>query len=357
MNRSILIAAAIAAVAVIWILSGQFGGDGESADANGSVAATEAQAAPSVRIVESVAQLTPRIVRVFGRSEADRSVTLKAETEAPVSAIEAEEGFRIGKGEAVVRLALEDRQSVLEEARKALAFRDAQYRAAEQLSKKQYSTEIGFAEAASELARARAEVEAAELDIRHTRIEMPFEGVVDDISVEVGDVVSVGDPVAYVADLDPIVIAVGISERDIASVRMGHHARVDIVGREPATGLVRFVSRSGNPETRTFRVEIAVENADYAIPEGITAEVLLETDRRLAHHITPSALTLDDDGRLGVMIADQDDIARFRPVSIVRDEIDGIWIAGPEREARIIVTGQEFVTDGQAVAPVVVAAQ
>ncbi len=353
MNRSVLSAMAIAAAVILWIASGLILGDDETAEATAPAAPENAGAPAAVRIVESQAQLTPRVVRVFGRTEADRAVTLKAETAAPVSAIEAEEGSRVGKGETIVRLAMEDRQSALEEAQKELKFREINFSAAEQLSKKQFSTEIGLAEAAAALARARAAVEAAELNIRHTRIEMPFDGVVDEISAEVGDVLDHSDPVAYVADLDPIVVTVGISERDISAVRTGHRARVRIVGREDAVGLVRFVSRSGNSETRTFKVEIAVENPDYAIAEGLTAEVLLEIDSRPAHRISPAALTLDDDGRLGVMTVTAADEALFQPVSIIRDEVEGIWVAGLDRAARIIVTGQEFVVGGQPVDPVV----
>ena len=63
-----------------------------------------------------------------------------------------------------------------------------------------------------------------------------------------------------------------------------------------------------------------------------------------------SALTLDDDGRLGVRTV-SDGRAAFVPVSVVRDTTDGVWVSGLDATAEIIVVGQEYVTDGVPVAP------
>ena len=58
-----------------------------------------------------------------------------------------------------------------------------------------------------------------------------------------------------------------------------------------------------------------------------------------------SALTLDDEGRLGVRTV-RDGQAAFAPVSVIRDTTEGIWITGLDQESDVIVVGQEFVTDG-----------
>ena len=113
-------------------------------------------------------------------------------------------------------------------------------------------------------------------------------------------------------------------------------------------GTVSFVSRSADPTTRTFRVEIEVENADLSIRDGQTAEIGIQADGESAHLLPQSALTLDDAGQLGVRLV-RDARAAFAPVSVLRDAPDGIWIVGLPAEAEVIVVGQEFVTDGVAV--------
>jgi multidrug efflux system membrane fusion protein len=112
-----------------------------------------------------------------------------------------------------------------------------------------------------------------------------------------------------------------------------------------------FVSRSADPLTRTFEVEILVENSDRSIRDGQTAEILVRAQGAKAHFVPQSSLTLNNEGVLGVRIVDLSDTVRFQPVKVLRDQTDGIWISGPEDVADIIVVGQEFVTEGVRVTP------
>ncbi|MEM7669719.1 MAG: efflux RND transporter periplasmic adaptor subunit, partial [Pseudomonadota bacterium] len=120
--------------------------------------------------------------------------------------------------------------------------------------------------------------------------------------------------------------------------------------RREITGTVTFLSRSADPTTRTFRVEVQVPNLDQAISDGQTADILISSDGANAHLIPQSALTLDDDGKLGVQTVAANERAAFVRVAILRDTTQGVWVAGLPMETRIIVVGQEFVTDGVPVA-------
>jgi multidrug efflux system membrane fusion protein len=92
-----------------------------------------------------------------------------------------------------------------------------------------------------------------------------------------------------------------------------------------------------------------VENADLSIRDGQTAEIAIQSDGDVAHLLPQSALTLDNDGVLGVRTV-VDDTAGFAPVNVIRDTTGGIWVGGLENKVDVIVVGQEFVTDGVPVA-------
>ena len=94
---------------------------------------------------------------------------------------------------------------------------------------------------------------------------------------------------------------------------------------------------------------MAVDNADLSIRDGQTAEIIIGGGGTAAHFIPQSALTLNDEGRLGVRIV-QNDTAQFAPVSVLRDTTTGIWVDGLSDRVDVIVVGQEFVTDGVPVA-------
>ena len=122
-------------------------------------------------------------------------------------------------------------------------------------------------------------------------------------------------------------------------------------GGEEVTGQVTFLSRSADPQTRTFRVEIEVPNDDLRIRDGQTAEIAIASAGVKAHLLPQSALTLNDDGTLGVRLVDEDAVVSFAPVEIMRDTMDGTWVTGLPDVANVIVVGQEYVTAGVTVAP------
>jgi multidrug efflux system membrane fusion protein len=64
-----------------------------------------------------------------------------------------------------------------------------------------------------------------------------------------------------------------------------------------------------------------------------------------------SALTLNDDGTLGVRVIDDADVVAFIPVRLIRDTPQGVWVMGPPATSNVIVLGQEYVTAGVTVAP------
>jgi multidrug efflux system membrane fusion protein len=103
--------------------------------------------------------------------------------------------------------------------------------------------------------------------------------------------------------------------------------------------------------TRTFEVEITVPNPDLAIRDGQTAAILVSADGARAHRLSQSALTLNNDGKLGVRIVGDGNIVAFMPIELVRDDIDGIWVSGLPDTVDVIVVGQDFVTAGVEVRP------
>jgi membrane fusion protein, multidrug efflux system len=115
---------------------------------------------------------------------------------------------------------------------------------------------------------------------------------------------------------------------------------------------VRYVSRDASPSTRTFRVEVAIPNEDKRLPSGMTAEITLWSDPVDAVVLPRSVVTLSDAGDIGVRSVDKDDKVIFHPIDIIDDTTNGYVLGGIPADARIIVAGQELVTEGDTVSPV-----
>jgi membrane fusion protein, multidrug efflux system len=356
MKRSYLVAGAIAVVVGAWLLTGLIGDEGEpQAPKEADIAAEPAVPAVQVRTV--VAEPRARQLSLFGRTEADRRVEVRAETGGRVVEKAVDKGEKVNAGDIIVRLNMDDREARLKRAEAEVEHRRVTYRASQSLSKSGFVADIKKAEDWAALEQARAALAAIKLDIERTEVRAPFDGIVDALPVEVGGYVQSGGNmnssiVAEVVDLDPIVVVGEVTEKDGGRIRVGDEAEVRLVTGERTRGTVRYVARTANPTTRTFRVEIEVANPDTAIGEGITAEVRLQLGEILAHRVTPAILTLDDAGVVGVKVVEDGNRVAFRRVDIVGDTPEGIWLAGLPERVTLITVGQEFVSDGQRVRPV-----
>ena len=97
--------------------------------------------------------------------------------------------------------------------------------------------------------------------------------------------------------------------------------------------------------------EIIIEanNDDLLFKSGITASISIRGTSIKAHKISPSILTLQDDGSIGVKAIDEKNTVIFYPIKKEIDTIDGMWVSGLPNEVKIIITGQEYVTVGQVI--------
>ncbi len=346
-------AAGLAVLASLWILSGVLVGNGESGAEpapGGGLASGEVLVDVQVRTI--TAEIKSRKLVLFGRTEADRGVKLKAETAGRVAGIEISKGRAVKKGQVIVRLVMDDRATRLVEAEAIFDEETISYKAAKQLSKENYRSKIKLAESKANFEKARAGLAAVRLDIARTAIRAPFDGILDDVAVETGDYIGVGNVVARVIDLDPIVAVGEVSERDAQALSVGSPALVKFADGRVMKGKLRYRSRSGAPATRTFRIEVAVPNPNAAVVEGLTTEISLEVGKTMAYRLSPAVLTLSDGGEVGVKTVDGDDRVRFYPVRLIADTTKGAWLTGLPEKARIITVGQEFVKTGQKVRPV-----
>ncbi len=198
---------------------------------------------------------------------------------------------------------------------------------------------------------AEAGVTRAQEAITQLTIHAPFAGLLETDTAELGSLMQPGTPCATIIQLNEIKLVGFVPEADVAKINVGAIAGARLTSGQEARGRVTFLSRSADPLTRTFRVEVTVANADLSISDGQTAEILVAADGRTAHLIDQSSLTLDDDGVLGVRTVGEGNIATFMPVTLLRDTAEGVWVTDLPETVDIITVGQEFVIDGVHVAP------
>ena len=306
-----------------------------------------------VRANRILPQVYTSTVRVRGRTEAYRLVEVRAEQAGRIVSNPIPRGARVSEGDVLCEIAVDTRQTDLEEAVARREQAEFEYEAALDLQRRDLQSDVAVAQYRAALESARAAVARAELALEKIRIVAPFDGIVETRTVEIGDLLNVGTVCASVLDDNPMLLVGLVPEQDVGRIEIGAEVSAELVSGETITGRVIYLARSADPSARSYRIEVEVDPGQLAIRSGITTEMQVGASRISAHLIPPSALTLDDAGLLGVKTIDRRNIVEFRNVEIVGDNTSllnpGVWVTGLDGEVNLITVGQEIVFPGQTV--------
>jgi multidrug efflux system membrane fusion protein len=348
-HRSWYYSAGIAVLITLWLLSGTIGDDvGENDAAIADLPALEAPHS-KVRVRTQSADEIVRTIVVNGKTAPARIVELSAETDGRVELIGAERGANVSRGGVIVRLDERDRSARLAQAKATLKQREVEYEGRMKLQSESYVSEAQLQEAIAQLEAARTELRRAKLDLEFMSVRAPFDGALQSRAVEIGDFVKTGDPIATFVDNRTIIVAADVSEFDAQHVTVGEVAKARLATGEEVRGTIRYVAPVANEATRTFAVELEVDNQDGDLRAGGTAELYIPAEVVNAHRLSPSLLTLDDAGNIGVKIINEQGEVEFVVADIALSSSNGVWLVGLPDTATIITVGQGFVNPGSVV--------
>jgi multidrug efflux system membrane fusion protein len=350
--KSWLISAGIIVAIVLWLATGMLADDEPPQSSAAAAAADGAAHKDAVRVRTQSAEEVQRTIVVNGKTAPARIVQLAAETDGRVEYIGAKRGASLERGAIIARLDERDRSARLAQTAALVKQREVEYAARKRLETQSYVSEAQLQEALALLETARAELKRAQLDLDYMAIRAPFGGALQSRVVEIGDFVKRGDPIATYVDNRKIIVSANVSEFDAHAVSVGGNAEARLATGEVVQGRIRYVAPVADEATRTFTVELEVDNADGSLRAGGTAELRIPAGVVRAHRLSPSLLTLDDAGNVGVKIINDAGEVEFVVADIALSTNDGVWLTGLPETATIITVGQGFVPAGAVVAAI-----
>jgi membrane fusion protein, multidrug efflux system len=357
MRKNVITASLIAGCLIVWLLSGLLFGEREpeshpTLDQSHSSKDVVTDATPvRVRARMSLAQLRTRYLELRGRTESKRSVDVKAEVSGKVVSRFPERGAVVSRGDALCELAIDDREASVAEAKAALNDASIEYEGSLKLKEQGLQSQTAIARAGARMEAARAQLRRMELNLERTRISAPFDGVIEELQMNVGDYAAPGTVCATLIDLDPMLVVAAVTEAEVGEISLG-----DAVTGTTSTGLeikgnLTFIGKQSDPVTRTYPIEITVANSDYRLRSGLTATTRIALNEVLSHLVSPALFTLNDGGEVGLRTVESDNRVGFRAVTIIEDSAEGVWVTGLPSNIAIITVGQEYVLAGETVDP------
>jgi multidrug efflux system membrane fusion protein len=150
--------------------------------------------------------------------------------------------------------------------------------------------------AEASLAAAESDLRSAILELEHTSIKAPYRWGLEERYVELGSHLEKGNKTTLIID-ESIPKAVGrVSQQGVGSLNLGQLVRVRLLNGRDAQGEITYISRLGNSETHSFRVEAEVPNTEGQLNAGVSAQLRIMIGSVSAHFLSPALLSLSNDG-------------------------------------------------------------
>lgn len=341
-------AAGIALIALIWIVSGQLWLFGSSSHSSAQTVAAKTDDVPLVRVASLQSTLRDATITVRGHTQALHEVDTRAQVEGVVQAIHFDKGQKVKQGDVLCEIQMNDRGAKTAQAQALVDQMGKELAVAQDLFKEGFRSKTQMAAAQANYEQAKAALSAANVALGNTKIRAPFDGIVDDRYVDVGDYMRLGDKCEMVIAPEPFLAVGAVSEEDVGKLKVGDPVSATLITGETVEGKIHFVADRADQATRTFRLEVELPNPDGKLRDGVSADIHIPVRQVKAMHISPAILVLDDQGAIGVR-AVVDGRVKFFPVKIIEDSPQGMWIAGLPDRAAVITVGQQFVNEGERV--------
>jgi len=157
-----------------------------------------------------------------------------------------------------------------------------------------------------------------------------------------------GEKVYELIDLSSLEIYGYINENEIMKISNENEVEITILG-ENVQGVIDYVSPIADTETKTFEIVVKVNNKDLRYKDGLSSIISINKGEVLAHKISPSILALGDQGELGVKIITDNNLVGFKKIEIIEDTSDYMLVTGLDKTEKIIIVGQQYVSNGEKV--------
>jgi RND family efflux transporter MFP subunit len=330
-----------------------------------TVAADEEAAVPSTMPVV-VQKLQPGTfeltVDIHGSTEAIQEVDISAEVGGTVVSFARELGDPIMRGELILSLDPRLYRARVDQARAGLLAAEAsmkqaarEFERARSLKERKRISDVEFEnlelvklQAESGFYAARAGLDQAEVQFEHTEIRAPFAGRLAFKGAEAGELVGPGMPVASIVDLSGVLIRSSVSERDAMRITRGMPVSVTLPALDNIAfaGKVRALGVRSHPVTRSFDIEIVIDDPEGRILSGMAASASIVVDRQEQALTIPSTAIVDQYGKPFVFIVAENRALR-REVSLGSRAGDRVLVtSGLKAGDMLIIKGQWSVKDG-----------
>ncbi|WP_069131093.1 efflux RND transporter periplasmic adaptor subunit [Rhodohalobacter halophilus] len=290
-------------------------------------------------------------VRVSGTVEAIEDAMISAEISGRIMSIK-ERGERVEKGEVIAQI--DDRliQAQYEAAKTGYELAEDTFNRLESLYADSIVSTQDYNSARAQRDQAKSQLNQAEKQLQDSRIEAPFSGRIEERFIRTGELINPGMPVVRLVNTDRVRIQAGVPERYAGEITEGSRVELNFraLNEEPRTSRVTYAGNVLDPETRTFAIEVELNNSGQIIKPEMVVDLLLDRATLNDVIIVPRTAVLRNETGVAVFVAAEQNGAKVaRMVDVQTGPSSGPLIQivnGLETGDEMVISGVRNLSEG-----------
>ena len=264
-----------------------------------------------------------------------KNILILPEFQGTLEKIYVDEGQNVSKGKLLAEINDSGLKDQLDQLIIQRDFAKENYERIQRLWENNIGSEIQFLKSKSDFESIQKGVDQMRDMLSKTKIYAPFAGVIDEIIANQGSNLIPGvTNILRLVNLDDVYAEAFVSEKYISSISNGTEAlvKIPLLNKE----IQSKITQTGNfidPNNRTFRIEIPVDNSDRRIKQNLDAKILINTYKKDNAVVVPLRIIREDaEGKNYIYVMDE-------------DKKDGVYIT---RKA-VIKIGNKSNTDAEVI--------
>ena len=295
---------------------------------------------------------------VQGNVEADKNVMLYAEMGGNIKRIHVSEGDQVSAGQTIVTLDTEVISKNIKELEKSMELAEFMYKKQKNLWEQNIGSELQYVQAKNQKESLESKLSTLKSQRAMSIITAPFAGTIDEIFPNEGEMAGPGMPVVRLLNLNKVTVVADVTENYLGNITPGKFMQLELPSMDGMLYDSLAITRVGkfiNPNNRTFRIQVDIDNGDGPLVPNLIAIMRIRDYVKENSVVVPSKYILQESGGNEYVYLLEDgivvkrDIARGKTYTLDSGESEAEILTGLEGGEVMITEGAKGVLAGQEV--------
>ena len=286
----------------------------------------------------------------------NQNIVLQPEFTGPISNIKVVEGQSVSKGDVLMIVDDGGLEQSVEFQKEQLKLSKTIFERQSRLWADKIGSEIEYLEAKTAFKTQKSRYSQLDEQLQKSVITAPFDGEIDDIFIELGELVTPGQsPLLRLISTSEMYLEAEVPEKYLKSVSVGTPVEIEIpVLNKKINTKVSFIGKHINTVNRTFRVVVKIKKTDSLSPNLISTLHIFDYINNNALIIPTNIISENSDGSEYVYSVNNNNTAQKIFIKTGNEENGYVEVIEGLKENDIIINeGARLVKEGQAVQIVV----